>query len=157
MVFRSNMLVPVQGSLQDGQVFAAAQPAHALLGLDHGADRPALDHPDIPPMTNVVAKLANPADWIFDLIGLTRPATIIGQAQAHACHHVVHALADCANNAIGLLIQPIRQGLEQLLAGSFAFDLEGLAQRLAGVGASRRRQPFENAACVVNLAALDQG
>ena len=63
------LLVTVQGGLQDGQAPISTEPAHTLLGLDHGAHRPAFDHPDIPPATHVLAELADPADQILDLIG----------------------------------------------------------------------------------------
>ncbi len=108
------LLVTAQSSLQDGQAPISTEPAHALLGLDHGAHRPALDHPDIPPATNVLAELTDPADQVLDLVGADQGATeVVGQAQARAGQHVVHAFADRAGNTLGFLVEPARQVVEQ--------------------------------------------
>ena len=58
-----------EGRLQNRQALVAAKAAHALLGLDHGADRPALDHASVAPAADVLAELAHPADQVLDLIG----------------------------------------------------------------------------------------
>ena len=57
-----------ESSLQDGQAFGTAKSAHALRGVDHGTDGPALDHPSVAPTADVLAELTNPADQVLDLI-----------------------------------------------------------------------------------------
>jgi hypothetical protein len=150
-------LVGEEGGAQLWELAFRLEPAEALGGLEHGGGGPAQGHRGVAPALDVAADAPDRPQHVLDDVGAGQGSPQLPrQSQPDHGEDLIEPFEDRRRDTRRFAFQAAGKVAQQPLRLLGVVQFPGLSQRPPGRGVEMPRQPVEDVARLVQLAALDR-